>query len=160
MFSDHSSVPRKLISCSLRSPRPCVTTIKPCQLNPQVMNPITSASIAAFLAVPEILGIALKGIFFCGHLFTFALSRLTERCYLLPAPTLLFGWLKFTDKTVFSSTDKTVFFGVCYISVCNERGFILMGRKKTGICRFYSERGRGLALSSIDSVFNHHADDC
>jgi hypothetical protein len=28
------------------------------------MNPITSASIAAFLAVPEILGIALKGIFF------------------------------------------------------------------------------------------------
>ncbi|HHP2565841.1 TPA: hypothetical protein ACR6ZT_005562, partial [Klebsiella pneumoniae] len=74
VFSDHSSVPRKLISCSLRSPRPCVTTIKPCQLNPQVMNPITSASIAAFLAVPEILGIALKGIFFCGHLFTFALK--------------------------------------------------------------------------------------
>lgn len=90
-FEDHSSVPRKLISCSLRSPRPCVTTIKPCQLNPQVMNPITSASIAAFLAVPEILGIALKGIFFCGHLFTFALSRLTGRFDFTPALPVLFG---------------------------------------------------------------------
>lgn len=58
---------------------------------------------------------------FSDHLFTFALSRLTERCYLFPAPTLLFGWLKFTDKTVFSSTDKTVFFVVGYISNCNER---------------------------------------
>ncbi|RRE53878.1 hypothetical protein EAO10_27030 [Klebsiella pneumoniae] len=34
----------------------------------------------------------LSFIFFADHLFTFALSRLTERCYLLPAPTLLFGY--------------------------------------------------------------------
>ncbi|MCS5781502.1 hypothetical protein LNP24_19015 [Klebsiella pneumoniae subsp. pneumoniae] len=85
------------------------------------MNPITSASIAAFLAVPEILGIALKGIFFCGHLFTFALSRITGRFDFTPALPVLFGWLKFTDKTVFSSTDKTVFFVIDYISNCNER---------------------------------------
>lgn len=35
---------------------------------------------------------------FSDHLFTFALSRLTERCYLFPAPTLLFGWVKYTKR--------------------------------------------------------------
>lgn len=55
---------------------------------------------------------------FSDHLFTFALSRLTGRFDFTPALPVLFGWLKFTDKTVFSSTDKTVFLVfVTYLSV-------------------------------------------
>jgi hypothetical protein len=30
---------------------------------------------------------------FSDHLFTFALSRLTERCYDYPALPVLFGWI-------------------------------------------------------------------
>ena len=33
---------------------------------------------------------------FSDHLFTFALSRLTERCYDYPALPVLFGWGKFS----------------------------------------------------------------
>ncbi len=39
---------------------------------------------------------------FADHLFTFALSRLTGRFDFTQALPVLFGWLKFTDKTVFS----------------------------------------------------------
>ncbi|HFQ8366293.1 TPA: hypothetical protein ACL9M5_005531, partial [Klebsiella pneumoniae] len=62
-----------------------------------------------------------RNLMFADHLFTFALSRLTGRFDFTPALPVLFGWLKFTDKTVFSSTDKTVFFVIDYISNCNER---------------------------------------
>lgn len=37
---------------------------------------------------------------FSDHLFTFALSRLTERCYLFPAPTMLFGWVDNTPGII------------------------------------------------------------
>nr|WP_179360934.1 hypothetical protein [Klebsiella variicola] len=55
------------------------------------MKPITSASISAFFAVPEIFSLAFKGVFFLRHLFTFALSRLTGRFDFTPALPVLFG---------------------------------------------------------------------
>lgn len=71
---------------------------------------------------------------------------------------MLLGWLKFTDKTVLSSTDKTVLFLPCYISICKYGEFIFDGHKKTGLRRFVLS-GEGLAFPAVDSVLDHDTDD-
>lgn len=71
---------------------------------------------------------------------------------------MLLGWLKFTDKTVLSSTDKTVLFLYCYISICKDGEFIFYGHKKTGLRRFVLSED-GLSFPAVDSVLDHNADN-
>ncbi len=66
-------------------------------------------------------------------------------------------WDKDTDKTVLSSTDKTVKMkNNLYVPV-GITNLIWFRRKKTAFRRL--RWGRGLSFAAVNSMFNHSADD-